>query len=542
MLVALGTIAPTRRPGIRVSADPVQPREAIDWFGKKTPLDKKAWESLSEDARKRAFTAAWVTDVNVLQSVKDSLKQAIDSGESFESWKTRTRAELGKKWNRDNAYLETVFRNNVQSAYAAGRYQAQTTPLILKLRPFWRLVVLLDGRTSDVCKPLAKPPVVLPADDPWWATHWPPLHHRCRTTAVSMSRRQAERIGILKQAPRVAAQEGWGSAAGLGEWQPTGEGIDPELFKPAEKAAAEALPKVEPVVEAPAKVVPEVKEPTKAKPEAEKPAEQAPAPEKKPAAPKPKASGKPKPQKQPAQPKAPAAVSPRDLVFGPAAGRPVRGFLDMPADVEAEARSEAAEVRSALSNIPESIQAYAVQRGATVYVVRRIPDRDKFRHLAGTRPRGWPEWQTWDDVRGAGGADATVGLLGTIGGTSFANVALHEWAHALDRLGTEKQGRATSKVYFSRQAWWRKRWEQAVAKRPDGSDAVTRWVHARTGKTYINADYYKQPWPAGAEEMWADIIADAYESPRKRAIVENIFPGLLDEIAEHVAETMESDR
>jgi hypothetical protein len=266
VLVALDTIAPGKAPGLRVSADPVQPREAIDWFGKKTPLDKNAWESLSEDARKRAFTAAWVTDVNVLQSVKDSLKQAIESGESFESWKKRTRAELGKTWSRDNAYLETVFRNNVQSAYAAGRYKAQTTPLILKMRPFWRLVVLLDGRTSEYCEPLAKPPVVLPAEHPWWASNFPPRHHRCRTTTVTVSRREAERIGISKAAPRTTAQAGWGSTAGFGEWQPSGEGVDPELFKPAQKAADKALPKVEPVVEAPAKVVPQVAE----KPETEK--------------------------------------------------------------------------------------------------------------------------------------------------------------------------------------------------------------------------------------------------------------------------------
>ncbi|MGK3995108.1 phage minor head protein [Sorangium sp. So ce1024] len=268
MLVALDTIAPGKVPGLRVSADPVQPREAIDWFGKKTPLDKAAWESLSEEARKRAFTAAWVTDVNVLQSVKDSLRQAIESGESFESWKKRVRSELGAKWDRSNSYLETVFRNNVQSAYAAGRYKAQTTPLIRRLRPYGRLVVLLDGRTSDICLALAKPPVVLPIDDPWWATHWPPLHHRCRSTVTSMSRRQAERAGILKAAPRVGAQDGWGSTAGLGEWQPGGEGIDPALFKPAEQAAAKALPKAEPAVEPPAKVVPSVEAP-KAEPEPE---------------------------------------------------------------------------------------------------------------------------------------------------------------------------------------------------------------------------------------------------------------------------------
>ena len=294
-----------------MSADPVQPREAIDWFGKKTPLDKKAWASLSEEARKRAFTAAWVTDLHVLQSVKDSLRQAIESGESFESWKKRVRSELGAKWRRDNSYLETVFRNNVQSAYAAGRYQAQTTPLILRMRPFWRLVVLLDGRTSEICTALAKPPTILPAEDPWWATHWPPLHHRCRTTVVSMSRRQAERAGILAKAPKAGAQEGWGSTAGLGEWQPSGEKLAPELFMPAEKAAAKALPKVEPVVEPPAKVVPVIAAPVKVE-TTPKPIEPKPAQPKVESRPEPamaKPAAPPKPKK-PAAPKPDAEAPP----------------------------------------------------------------------------------------------------------------------------------------------------------------------------------------------------------------------------------------
>lgn len=268
MLAALDTIAPTApRPGIRVSGNPVQPQEAIDHFAKKAPLDKAAWLALSADARKRAFTAAWVTDVTVLQSVKDSLDKAIAEGQSFEAWKKGIRKELGEKWSRGDFYLETVFRNNVQSAYAAGRYKAQTTPAILKHRPYWRFVAILDDRTSDICRPLAKPPVILPATDPWWSTHWIPLHHRCRSTVTTLSRREAERMGISPKAPKHSPQEGWGSTAGLGEWQPTGEALDPKLFAPAKREAAKELPKDEPTVAPPAKV-PEVvtRPPTKTEP------------------------------------------------------------------------------------------------------------------------------------------------------------------------------------------------------------------------------------------------------------------------------------
>lgn len=233
------TATPRTGPGpLRVSGNPVQPDEAIAFFQRKSPLEKATWLSLSEDAKKRAFTAAWVTDVAVLQSVQSAINRAIAGGQSFESWKQTIRAELAERWSRSDGYLDTVFRNNVQSAYAAGRYQASTTPTILKLRPYWRLVVILDNDTSEYCKPLASPPVVLPADDPWWTGNYPQRHHRCRATVVTHTRRQAERIGVTSKAPATEAQDGWGSTAGLGEWQPSGDGFDPAIFKPAQKAAA----------------------------------------------------------------------------------------------------------------------------------------------------------------------------------------------------------------------------------------------------------------------------------------------------------------
>lgn len=251
MIALLDTTADPR-PGIRVSASPVQPKDAIDFFAKKSPLEKADWLLLSASARKRAFTVAWVTCTHVLQSVKDSVTKAVSDGESFASWKDRIRSDLGERWSRSNGYLETAFRNNVQSAYAAGRYKAQTTPTILKLRPFWRLVVVFDGRTSTTCRPFVSPPVVLPADHPWWATHWPPLHHMCRSTPISMSRRQAERVGIMRKAPTASAsaQDGWGSTAGLGEWQPTGESIDQNIFKLTQQAAAK-VPKHGPAASTP---------------------------------------------------------------------------------------------------------------------------------------------------------------------------------------------------------------------------------------------------------------------------------------------------
>ncbi len=241
--------ASARRGLARVSSDPVQPKAAIDFFRGKSPVTREVWDTLTEDARKRAFTVAWTTKLSVLQGVKDALDKAIADGTTFEQFKKDLKSGLASQWSTTGPHLETIFRNNVQSAYAAGRYKAQTSPAVLKVRPYWRLVVLLDEKTSPYCKPLASPPVVLPADHPWWASNFPPRHHRCRATTVTLTKRQAERYGVLAKAPPTQAQDGWGSTEGLGEWQPDRKDYDPALFDAAKspsRPSLDALPERDP--------------------------------------------------------------------------------------------------------------------------------------------------------------------------------------------------------------------------------------------------------------------------------------------------------
>lgn len=221
-----------------VGANPIQPDDAIAWFERKRQLlTKAAWLALYEEAKKRAFTVAWATSAQVLSDIKGSLDKALAEGQSFGEWKKGLRAQLAGKWETGDAHLETIFRNNLQAAYNAGRWRAAKDPLTLKLRPFWKLIVILDDRTSAYCEPLATPPVILPADDPWWDTNYPPRHHRCRASVVTLTKRQAEREGVSKKAPSTKPQEGWGSTEGFGDWQPDPAGYDPEIFKKASKAA-----------------------------------------------------------------------------------------------------------------------------------------------------------------------------------------------------------------------------------------------------------------------------------------------------------------
>jgi SPP1 gp7 family putative phage head morphogenesis protein len=107
------------------------------------------------------------------------------------------------------ARLDAIFRTNVQRAYSAGRIEQYLEPDIVATRPVWKYSSVLDGRTSEICATCNG--TVLPADDPWWQNHQPPLHHRCRSTIIAMTKRAADVVGITRRPSEEEVPEGFGN-------------------------------------------------------------------------------------------------------------------------------------------------------------------------------------------------------------------------------------------------------------------------------------------------------------------------------------------
>ena len=206
-------------------------QEAVDWFRDRVPMTEAQWARLTERQRERAFTVSGVTLLNVVKAVWQAVDAAIEKGETFESFQERIGDRLHRAWanTKDNplARMETVFRNNVQAAYNAGRIRQLRDPDAQRTLPFWRYVVILDSRTSDTCKPLAD--VVLPQHHPWFRTRVPPLHHRCRSTIIGLTRRAAERVGVTQKPPRHRGSAGFGLMED--DWTPDLKGAPAPLVR-----------------------------------------------------------------------------------------------------------------------------------------------------------------------------------------------------------------------------------------------------------------------------------------------------------------------
>lgn len=163
---------------------------------------------LPKQMRSLSNTISYIQSVEQIQTILDDLKRAIDSGNSFEKWRKDFNPE---RFGITKAHAETVYRNALQTQYSVGRWeQAQ---MAKKTHPYLRYVTINDSRTSQCCRALSG--IIRKIDDPFWATHTPPNHHRCRSIVVSLTAKEAQKrspamVGLNQpQSPDMQPQKGW---------------------------------------------------------------------------------------------------------------------------------------------------------------------------------------------------------------------------------------------------------------------------------------------------------------------------------------------
>ena len=220
-----------------VTADPRRFDEAVSWFRTRLPMTDEEFERLSVSARDGAFTIAGAQQLDVVQTLHDEIDRAIESGEGYDVFAKRVKERLEGDWTKANsARLLTTFRTNVQTAYNTGRWFQMQDPEVLAIRP-WRMYdAVNDSRTSDICKaidPPDGPPTIVRHDDPYVLSHWPPLHHRCRSAWRTLTQAQAEALGLspVGDLPDPEFEVGFGLAPpARTDWQPPKERYTESLY------------------------------------------------------------------------------------------------------------------------------------------------------------------------------------------------------------------------------------------------------------------------------------------------------------------------
>jgi SPP1 gp7 family putative phage head morphogenesis protein len=213
---------PTPLPA-RFKLGTAEPADAVAAFQRRGLLQPTfRWSDVWEAEHARAFMVAGVAQADVLQLFADALRDPLRQGKSLKDFAAQLKPQLvAKGWWGDieitdpttgelrttrfnDARLQLIYDTNLRQSYAAGRWASAQ-----RNRARMPLLMYRTMRDERVRASHAQwDGLVLPVDDPFWDTHYPPNGWRCRCTAFALSesdlrRRQARGERITTTRPAV---------------------------------------------------------------------------------------------------------------------------------------------------------------------------------------------------------------------------------------------------------------------------------------------------------------------------------------------------
>lgn len=182
--------------------------EAIEFFRRKLNITTKRWDELLGAVHSKAFTVAGATQDALLDDLRADVQAAIDDGESIGQFRKRFDQSVEKHgWEYKGSRgwrTRIIYDTNMRSAHAAGRWeQIQRTK---ERRPYLEYLTVGDARVRP--EHARWDSIILPIDDPFWDTHYPPNGWGCRCTVRTLNDRQLKRAGkTVGSAPKITTRE-----------------------------------------------------------------------------------------------------------------------------------------------------------------------------------------------------------------------------------------------------------------------------------------------------------------------------------------------
>lgn len=211
------------------------------------------WTDMWQAEHARAFTVAKLLDLDILAEIQAAVADVVANGGTFEEFRANIEPFLrGKGWwgtvtdpsltgtdqtvNIGPARLRTIYDTNLRVSRSAGRWSR--IQALKGERPFLRYTAVLDARTRPLHR--AWHGTILPVDDEWWNTHYPPCGWYCRCTVRQLSQRDLDREGWKVSARPPLEPRAW-VQPGTGRIIDVPKGIDPGFGYNAGKASWAAI-------------------------------------------------------------------------------------------------------------------------------------------------------------------------------------------------------------------------------------------------------------------------------------------------------------
>lgn len=169
---------------------------AIEYFRQKVNLTTRAWDDIWGEMHTRAFTVAGAINEDLLEDLRRAIDKAISKGTTLAEFRKDFDAIIEKfGWSYKGTRgwrTAVIYDTNLSVAYSAGRYRQMSTPAVKAVRPYFRY---LRSSSADRRPEHVKwVNLVLPQDDPFWDTHYPPNGWGCKCGVQSLSKRDIARL------------------------------------------------------------------------------------------------------------------------------------------------------------------------------------------------------------------------------------------------------------------------------------------------------------------------------------------------------------
>lgn len=194
----------------------VPPEEVLDYFRAKQLAPRFSWLDVFGEEHAHAFTVAKAVDADVLAAFRATIDDAVARGLGYREWRDELEPKLkslgwwgprtvadpttGERKAVDFSSprrLRNIFWSNIRAARAAGQWErAQASKDVL---PY--LLYVRTTAAEPRQEHLAWAGTVLPIDDPWWRTHYPPNGWGCKCSVRQIGRVEAEQLGGVTPPP-----------------------------------------------------------------------------------------------------------------------------------------------------------------------------------------------------------------------------------------------------------------------------------------------------------------------------------------------------
>lgn len=180
--------------------------EAIEFLRKKSNVTTKHWDELLGAVHRKVFTVAGAQKEALLNDLRTAVQQAVDNGTTITEFRKsfdKTVTKYGWNYKGKRGWrTRVIYDTNMRTANMAGKWhKIQETK---ENRPYLKYITVGDERTRD--EHAAWDGIVLPIDDKFWNTHYPPNGRGCRCTVLTLSKSQAKRTGV-NRSPKIEKTE-----------------------------------------------------------------------------------------------------------------------------------------------------------------------------------------------------------------------------------------------------------------------------------------------------------------------------------------------